>query len=58
MKRKQFIKWLEANGVNVGNGTKHYELRYQGKVSRLSRSSDDISPQRMKLVKKQLGMTE
>lgn len=56
MKPKEFKRWLEANGVKVTNGAKHYKLEYNGKVSRLSRGSKDLDDNMAKTIKKQLGM--
>lgn len=56
MKPKEFKRWLEANGVTVTNGTKHYKLIYNGKTSRLSRGSKDLDENMAKTIKKQLGM--
>lgn len=56
MKPKEFKRWLEANGVKITQGGKHYRLEYNGKVSRLSRGSKDLDNEMAKTIKKQLGM--
>ncbi|WP_237386506.1 type II toxin-antitoxin system HicA family toxin [Xenorhabdus sp. Sc-CR9] len=57
MKQSEFRRWLEAQGVEVSNGTNHLKLRYKGKYSVMPRHpSHEIKEPLRKAIIKQLGL--
>ncbi|WP_099114283.1 type II toxin-antitoxin system HicA family toxin [Xenorhabdus miraniensis] len=57
MKQSEFRRWLEAQGVDVSNGTNHLKLRYKGKHSVMPRHpSQEIKEPLRKAIIKQLGL--
>lgn len=57
MKRSEFRRWLESQGVEVTNGTNHLKLRYQGKRSVMPRHpGSEIKEPLRKAIIKQLGL--
>lgn len=56
MKISEFKRWLEANGVKVEEGTRHWKLTRHGHISFLKRHpSAEIEPFYVKAILKQLG---
>ncbi|AOM42246.1 MULTISPECIES: type II toxin-antitoxin system HicA family toxin [Xenorhabdus] len=57
MKQSEFRRWLEAQGVEVSNGTNHLKLKYQGKRSIMPRHpSQELKEPLRKAIIKQLGL--
>lgn len=57
MKQSEFRCWLEAQGVEVKQGTNHLKLYYQGKQSVMPRHpSKEIGKGLRQAIIKQLGM--
>ncbi len=57
MKQSEFRRWLEAQGVEVKQGSKHMKLYYKGKQSTLPRHpSQEIKKGLEHAIKKQLGL--
>ncbi|SFE09785.1 type II toxin-antitoxin system HicA family toxin [Paracidovorax konjaci] len=57
MKISEFKRWLEAQGVKVTNGTKHWKLYKDGKRSTLPRHpSQELKEGTRKAILTQLGM--
>lgn len=57
MKQSEFRRWLEAQGVEVKNGTNHLKLYYQGRQSVMPRHpGKEIGESLRKAVLKQLGI--
>lgn len=57
VKQSEFRKWLEAQGVEVKNGTNHLKLYYQGKQTIMPRHpSKELGESLRKTILKQLGM--
>ena len=54
MKPRQFLKYLQSQGVEIQQGTKHYRLYRNGKNTQLTRSSKDIADATVSKSKKQL----
>ncbi|HHF1669507.1 TPA: mRNA interferase [Haemophilus influenzae] len=56
MKPKQFLKYLQNQGVEIQQGTKHYRLYRNGKNTQFTRSSKDIAEATISKIKKQLDI--
>ncbi|MFD0965832.1 mRNA interferase [Seminibacterium arietis] len=56
MKPKQFLKYLQDNGVLIEQGKKHYQLSLNGNKTQLTRSSRDIPNATISRIKKTLEM--
>lgn len=57
MKQSEFRRWLEAQGVEVSNGTNHLKLRLNGNRSVMPRHpSSEIKEPLRKAIIKQLGL--
>ncbi|WP_038251606.1 type II toxin-antitoxin system HicA family toxin [Xenorhabdus nematophila] len=57
MKQREFRRWLEAQGVEVSNGTNHLKLRYKGKCTIMPRHpAHEIKEPLRKAIIKQLGL--
>ncbi|WP_039914262.1 type II toxin-antitoxin system HicA family toxin [Cellvibrio mixtus] len=57
MKQSEFRRWLESQGVEVQNGSKHLKLYYNGKQSTLPRHpSQELGEGLRKAILKQLGL--
>lgn len=57
MKISEFKRWLESQGVTVGQGTRHWKLFYQGRQSTLPRHpSKELKEGTRKAILKQLGL--
>ncbi|EHH3086487.1 MAG TPA: type II toxin-antitoxin system HicA family toxin [Arsenophonus nasoniae] len=57
MKQSEFRRWLEAQGVEISNGTNHLKLRFNGKRSVMPRHpSAEIKEPTRKAILKQLGL--
>ncbi|HHV6870854.1 TPA: mRNA interferase [Haemophilus influenzae] len=56
MKPKQFLKYLQSQGVEIQQGKKHYRLYRNGKNTQLTRSSKDIAEATISKIKKQLDI--
>lgn len=54
MKPKQFLKYLQEQGVTVEQGTKHYQLSRNNHKTQLTRSSKDIPNPTISRIKKAL----
>ncbi|HYD58984.1 MAG TPA: type II toxin-antitoxin system HicA family toxin [Noviherbaspirillum sp.] len=57
MKQSEFRRWLEAQGVETKDGSKHLKLYYQGKQTTLPRHpSHEIGEGLRQRILKQLGI--
>ncbi|RZP88976.1 MULTISPECIES: type II toxin-antitoxin system HicA family toxin [Vibrio] len=57
MKQSEFLKWLESQGVEVKQGSKHMKLYYCGNQSTFPRHpSKELGKGLEKRIKKQLGL--
>ncbi|WP_045409978.1 type II toxin-antitoxin system HicA family toxin [Vibrio jasicida] len=57
MKQSEFLKWLESQGVEVKQGSKHMKLYYRGNQSTFPRHpSKELGKGLEKRIKKQLGL--
>ncbi|WP_421595692.1 type II toxin-antitoxin system HicA family toxin [Rahnella sp. PD4] len=57
MKQSEFRRWLEAQGVEIKNGTNHLKLYYQGRQSVMPRHpGKEIGEMLRKAILKQLGI--
>ena len=57
MKISEFLRWLRSQGVQVGQGTKHWKLYHQGKQSTLPRHpSQELKEGTKQAILKQLGL--
>ncbi|XUA17735.1 type II toxin-antitoxin system HicA family toxin [Citrobacter sp. OP27] len=57
MKQREFRRWLESQGVEVSNGSKHMKLRLNGRYSTMPRQpGDEIKEPLRKAILKQLGL--
>jgi len=57
VKQSEFRRWLESQGVEVKNGSKHLKLYYNGKQSTLPRHpSKELGEDLRKAILKQLGL--
>ena len=57
VKISEFKRWLEAQGVRVENGTNHWRLYHNGKVSTLPRHpSKELKEGTRRAILKQLGI--
>lgn len=57
MKQSEFRRWLESQGVEVKNGTKHLKLYFNGKQSTLPRHpGQELGEGLRKAIIKQLGL--
>jgi mRNA interferase HicA len=57
VKQSEFRRWLEAQGVEVRNGTKHLKLYYKGKQSTMPRHpGKEMGEGTRKAILKQLNL--
>lgn len=57
MKISEFKRWLEAQGVEVENGTRHWKLSYKGRQSTLPRHpSKELKEGTRRAILSQLGL--
>ncbi|QHI99259.1 addiction module toxin, HicA family [Xylophilus rhododendri] len=57
MKISEFKRWLEAEGVRIENGTRHWRLYFRGHCSTLPRHpSQELKEGTRRAILKQLGM--
>ncbi len=57
MKQSEFRRWLEAQGVEVKQGTNHFKLYYNGRQSTMPRHpGKELGERLRKAILKQLGM--
>ncbi|WAT01503.1 type II toxin-antitoxin system HicA family toxin [Rouxiella chamberiensis] len=57
MKQSEFRRWLESQGVEVYDGTKHLKLRFKGKRSVMPRHpGSELDDRLRKVILKQLGL--
>ena len=57
MKQSEFVRWLQSQGVEIRNGTRHLKLYLNGKQSVLPRHpSLELKTGLVEGVKKQLGL--
>lgn len=57
MKISEFKRWLESQGVEFGNGSKHWKLYHKGKQTTLPRHpSQELKEGLRKAIIKQLGL--
>lgn len=57
MKQSEFRRWLEAQGVEVRQGTNHFKLYYNGRQSTMPRHpGKELGEGLRKAILKQLGM--
>ncbi|WP_261455920.1 type II toxin-antitoxin system HicA family toxin [Serratia ficaria] len=57
MKQREFRRWLESQGVETNDGSKHLKLRLNGKRSVMPRHpGSEINELLRKAILKQLGL--
>lgn len=57
VKQSEFRRWLEAQGVEIKNGSNHLKLRYQGRPSTMPRHpGQELGEGLRKAILKQLGL--
>lgn len=57
MKQREFRRWLESQGVEIKDGSKHLKLRLNGKRSVMPRHpGSEIVEELRKAILKQLGL--
>ena len=57
MKIRQFVQWLQSQGVQVSNASRHYRLEHNGLVSFLPRHpGKELAKGTAHAVRKQLGL--
>ncbi|AVU30237.1 mRNA interferase [Serratia marcescens] len=57
MKQREFRRWLESQGVETEDGSKHLKLRLNGKRSVMPRHpGSEMKEQLRKAILKQLGL--
>jgi len=57
MKISEFKRWLEARGVRIENGTSHWRLYFEGRLSTLPRHpAKELKEGTRRAILKQLGL--